>query len=83
MNRWFSPTPFRRITLWLVRHHNEAQGAAPRGLSLLNHLETGHLVPPNEQQPASYYGERRNDSAFRKMMLEAVHTSIALMHQGR
>ena len=83
MNRWFSPTPFRRITLWLVRHHNEAQGAAPRALSLLNHLETGHLVPPNEQQPASYYGERRNDSAFRKMMLEAVHTSIALMHQGR
>ena len=83
LNRWFSPTPFRRITLRLVRGHSEAQGASPWALSLLNHLETGHLVPPDEQQPASYYRERRNDPAFRKMMLEAVHDSIALMHQGR
>jgi hypothetical protein len=83
LNRWFLPTPFRRIALRLVRHHNEAQGAAPGALSLLNHLETGHLVPPDEQQPASYYRERRTDPAFRKMMLAAVHKSIERMHQGR
>jgi hypothetical protein len=83
LNRWFFATPFRRITLWLVRHHNEAQGAAPWALSILNHLETGHIVPPDEQRPASYYRERRNDPTFRKMMVEAVYKSIALMHQGR
>ena len=83
LNRWFFPTPFRRITLRLVRHHNEAQGAAPWAMSMLNHLETGHLVPPDEHQGASYYRERRDDPAFRKMMIEAVHKSVALMHQGR
>lgn len=80
LNRWIFPTPFLRITLRLVRHHNRTQGAA---LSILNHLETGHLVPPDEQQPASYYRKRRNDPAFRKMMVEAVHKSITLMHRGR
>lgn len=29
VNRWFLATPFRRITLRLLRHHNEAQGAGP------------------------------------------------------
>jgi hypothetical protein len=83
LNRWFFHTPFRRVTLRLVRDHNEAQGAAPWALSMLNNLEAGHLVPPDERRPASYYRERRNDPAFRKMMLEAAHKSIALMHQGR
>jgi hypothetical protein len=83
LNRWLFHTPFRRITLWALSRHSEAQSAAPWALSMLNHLETGHLVPPDEQQPASYYRERRNDPAFRKMMLDAVNKSIALMHQGR
>ncbi len=83
LNRWFSPTPFRRISLRLVRAHNQGQGAGPWALSMLNRLEAGHLVPPDEQRPASYYRERRNDPAFRKVMLEAVHKSIALMHEGR
>ncbi len=83
LNRWFFHTPFRRITLRMLRQHNDAEGAAPWALSLLNHLETGHLVPPDEQRPPSYYRELRNDPAFRELMIEAVHKSVAQMHQGR
>lgn len=52
-------------------------------LNLLNHLETGHVVPPDEQRPPSYYRHQRNDQAFSKMMLEAVNKFVAEMHQGR
>jgi len=37
-------TPFRGMTMRMVRDHNEAKGAGPWALSLLNHLETGHLA---------------------------------------
>jgi hypothetical protein len=76
-------TPFRRLTIGMVREHNERKGAAPWALSLLNDLEKGRLVPPDEQAPPSYYRERRNDPAFRKKMLDAVHLLVAQMHQGR
>jgi hypothetical protein len=83
LNRWFSHTPLRRITLGMLRRHNEAAGAALWALSLLNHLETGRPVPPDEERPPSYYRERRNDPAFRELLIEAVHKSIAQAHQGR
>ena len=52
-------------------------------LSLLNRLEAGHLVlNKDEQTPPSFYQERRNDPAFREMMLQAIHKSIAEMHHG-
>jgi hypothetical protein len=76
-------TPFRGLTMRMVREHNDAKGAGPWALGLLNHLETGHLAPRDELRPPSYYRERRNDAAFREMMLEAVHECIAQMHQGR
>jgi hypothetical protein len=83
LNRWFFHTPLRRITLQMLRRHNDSQGAASWALSLLNHLQAGHLVPPDEERPPSYYGARRNDQAFRELMTEAVHKSIAQAHQGR
>lgn len=67
----------------MLKHHAKAQGAAPWALGLLNHLETGHLVLPDEQRPPSYYKEQRNHPAFRAKMLEAVHKHIAKSHQGR
>lgn len=70
------------MTNRMVRDHNQAKGAGPWALSLLNHLETGRLVPKDEQRPPSYYRGRRNDPAFREMMLQSIHKSIAQMHQG-
>src|ERR1019366_10353580 len=58
----------------------QAKGAGPWALSLLNHLETGRLVPKDEQRPPSYYRGRRNDPAFREMMLQVnpqIHRSNA------
>jgi hypothetical protein len=75
-------TPFRGMTMRIVRDHNLAKGAGSWALSLLNHIETGQLVPKDEQRPPSYYRERRNDPAFREMMLQAIHKSIAQVHQG-
>ena len=75
-------TPFRRMTMRMVRAHNEAKGGGSWALGLLNRLETGRLVPKAEWRPPSYYRGRRNDPAFREMMLQAVHKSIAEMHQG-
>lgn len=80
LDRWL-PFPLRPITLWLLRQR--VQAAAPWALSLLNHLESGHPVPPDVQRPPSYYRGRRGDPAFRESMLTAVHGSIAKMHKGR
>ncbi len=78
----FRYTPFRRMTMRMVIEHNEPTRGARWALSLLNRLETGRLVPKAEWRPPSYYRNRRNDLAFREMMLQAVHKSIAEMHQG-
>jgi hypothetical protein len=75
-------TPFRRMTVRMVHEHVEAKGGGRWALSLLNRLETGRLVSKAEWQPRSYYRNRRNDPAFREMMLQAIHKSIAEMHQG-
>lgn len=83
LSRILFKTPFRRIGLGMLRRHAKAEGAAPWALGLLNHLETGHLVPPDEQRSPSYYRERGNDPAFRERMLEAVQKSVAQMHHGR
>jgi len=75
-------TPWFGMTYLMVRDHNLAKGAGPWALSLLNRIETGRLVPKDQQRPPSYYRERRNDPAFREMMLQLIHKSILQMHQG-
>jgi hypothetical protein len=83
LNRLLVNTPIRGIGLGILSRHAKAEGAAPWALGRLNQLEAGRPVPPDEQQPPSYYRERRNDPAFREKMLATVQKSVALMHQGR
>jgi len=40
---------------------------------MLNRLEAGGFVYPDEQRPPSHYRELRNDRGFRDLMVEAVH----------
>ena len=71
------------MTKRMVDEHNKVRQSGLGALSLLNHLEAGHLVVnKNEQRSRSYYQERRNDPAFRGMMLRAIHKTIAQIHQG-
>jgi hypothetical protein len=42
-------------------------------LGMLNRLEAGGFVYPDEQRPPSHYRELRNDRGFRDLMVEAVH----------
>ena len=75
-------TPLRGMTMRMVLKHYTPRSAGLSALSLLNHLETGRLIPRKEQRPPSCYRERRNDPVFREMMLQSIHKSVAEMHLG-
>lgn len=83
MGKFLSHTPLCRLITRMICHYDLPKGAGPRALNLLNHLEAGHPVSPDEQHPPSYYRTRRNDPAFREAMVRAVQKAVNEMHQGR
>jgi hypothetical protein len=68
-------TPLRRWANNMITKHNEAQGAGPWALTILNHLEFDRGVPPNQMHPPSYYRQSQFDPAFRQRILLAIHKS--------
>ena len=65
------------------REHKNARMAGGWARCDLHLLEFGRSAARrNDLRPPSYYRERRNDPAFREMMLQSVHKSILLIHQG-
>jgi hypothetical protein len=55
--------------------HNDAKGARPWALIVLNNLEFGQNVPSDQMHPPSHYWQHRFDPAFRQHMLLAIHKS--------
>jgi hypothetical protein len=70
-----SHTPFRRMANRMITNHNQAQGAGPWALGLLNHLEFGQGIPLDQQHPPSHYRRYRSEPVFREHMLQAIQKS--------
>jgi hypothetical protein len=73
-------TPFRKMANNAIKRHSEAQGPGPWALGLLNRLESGINLPPDKQNPPSYYRRRLQKPAFREHILEAIHESNKSPH---
>ncbi len=68
-------TPLRRWANRAITKHNEAQGAGPWALIILNQLEFDKTVPPDQRHPPSHYRRCQFDPIFRRHMLLAIHKS--------
>jgi hypothetical protein len=68
-------TPLRKWANHAIVTHNAAQGAGPWALIILNNLEFGRDVPPDQKHPPSHYRDQQFDPAFRQHMLLALHKS--------
>jgi hypothetical protein len=68
-------TPLRGWANHKIVKHNEAQGAGPGALTVLNNLEFDRIVPPDQMHPPSHYRQHQFDPAFRQHMLLAINKS--------
>jgi hypothetical protein len=68
-------TPLRGWVYRRIKKHNEAQGAGPWALIVLNQLEFDRSVPPDQMHRPSHYRHHQFDPAFRQHMVLAIHKS--------